>query len=266
MADNELQGQITMDENPEYQAFVDKFKPKKTTDDCYTPDLVYQVVLDYCVDRYGIDPSKVVRPFWPGADYERMDYPADCVVVDNPPFSIISKICKWYTDRGIRFFLFAPYLTNFSSQTDGLCHVICDADVVYENGANVNTAFVTNMEPGIIARSEPDLRIAIEEASRKAEHNRKNIVELPKYCYPDHVLTAHMLGYMSKHGVRYELREGNGVFIRALDSQRAAKKSIFGSGYLLSDAAAAEKAAAEKVNCIRWTISPREREIIDSMR
>lgn len=26
----------------EYEGFVDKFKPKKTTDDCYTPPAVYQ--------------------------------------------------------------------------------------------------------------------------------------------------------------------------------------------------------------------------------
>ena len=26
-------------DNPEYEAFVNKFKPKKTTDDCYTPPL-----------------------------------------------------------------------------------------------------------------------------------------------------------------------------------------------------------------------------------
>lgn len=26
-----------MNETPEYQAFVEKFKHKKTTDDCYTP-------------------------------------------------------------------------------------------------------------------------------------------------------------------------------------------------------------------------------------
>ena len=31
-------------ESKEYQAFVDKFKPKKTTDDCYTPKNIYEVV------------------------------------------------------------------------------------------------------------------------------------------------------------------------------------------------------------------------------
>lgn len=30
----------------EYDAFVEKFKPKKTTDDCYTPANVYDAVAD----------------------------------------------------------------------------------------------------------------------------------------------------------------------------------------------------------------------------
>ena len=33
--------------NTDYDTFVDKFKPKKTTDDCYTPDNVYQACLDW---------------------------------------------------------------------------------------------------------------------------------------------------------------------------------------------------------------------------
>ena len=89
------------DVNDEYKRFVDKFKPNKTTDDCYTPDNVYNAVLDWVVHEYGIDRGKVVRPFWPGGDYERYDYPEGCAVVDNPPFSIISKICRDYQDNGI---------------------------------------------------------------------------------------------------------------------------------------------------------------------
>ena len=27
-----------------YEEFVEKFKPKKTTDDCYTPLVVYEVI------------------------------------------------------------------------------------------------------------------------------------------------------------------------------------------------------------------------------
>lgn len=65
-------------EDEECQKFVEKFKPKKTTDDCYTPECIYEAVKKYCVDRYKIDPEKIVRPFWPGGDYEAFDYPDGC--------------------------------------------------------------------------------------------------------------------------------------------------------------------------------------------
>lgn len=81
----------------DYQAFVEKFKPKKTTDDCYTPDNVYDAVADWVAAEYGLDRAAFVRPFWPGGDFERFAYPADCVVVDNPPFSILSRIIRFYT-------------------------------------------------------------------------------------------------------------------------------------------------------------------------
>lgn len=71
----------------DYGAFVEKFKPKKTTDDCYTPPAVYETIKDWACREYDIDPSKVVRPFYPGGDYERFDYSGGAVVVDNPPFS-----------------------------------------------------------------------------------------------------------------------------------------------------------------------------------
>ena len=74
----------------DYDGFVEKFKPKKTTDDCYTPEPVYNAVRDWVVEEYGLDASKFVRPFYPNGDYENYDYPDDCVVVDNPPFSILA--------------------------------------------------------------------------------------------------------------------------------------------------------------------------------
>lgn len=33
-------------DNQEYDDFVAKFEPKKTTDDCYTPPLVYDAIRD----------------------------------------------------------------------------------------------------------------------------------------------------------------------------------------------------------------------------
>ena len=57
-----------------YEEFTNKFKPKKTTDDCYTPPLVYAAVRDWVVAEYGIDAEKIARPFYPGGDYENFDY------------------------------------------------------------------------------------------------------------------------------------------------------------------------------------------------
>lgn len=82
-----------------YEEFVEKFKPKKTTDDCYTPPAVYEAVKDWVVKEYSLEGKEIARPFYPGGDYENYDYSADCVVIDNPPFSILSKIFKWYIEK-----------------------------------------------------------------------------------------------------------------------------------------------------------------------
>ena len=233
------------DDNPEYDAFTEKFKPKKTTDDCYTPPLVYDAIRDWACSEYGIDPACIVRPFYPGGDYERFDYPDGCVVLDNPPFSILSKICEFYIDRGIAFFLFAPSLTAFSSRSVVLRmnHIICDAVITYENGAVVHTAFVTSFG-GNIAQSAPTLRKAVERAMRQIKAETKK--ELPKYTYPDHVLTTAMLQKYANYGIEFAVKREDCTYVEKLDSQRAAGKKIFGGGLLLSNRAAAEKAAAEK--------------------
>ena len=253
-----------------YEDFVEKFKPKKTTDDCYTPPLVYETVKEWACEKYGISPDKIVRPFYPGGDYEKFDYSNGAVVLDNPPFSIISKICEFYLDREIPFFLFAPSLTVFSGKNICLkiTHIVCDADIEYDNGAIVHTAFVTNLSGDIVAMSAPDLHRKVAEA---VETLRKETVrELPKYSYPDHVVTAAMLQRYAKYGVEFSVKRGECAFISRLDAQRETGKAIFGSGLLLSDRkaaekAAAEKAAAEKASAHIWTLSDREKEIIESL-
>lgn len=49
--------QLTMfpDDDANYQAFVDKFKPKKTTDDCYTPANIYEAVAAWVAEEYHRD-------------------------------------------------------------------------------------------------------------------------------------------------------------------------------------------------------------------
>ena len=67
----------------EYQQFLEKFKQKKTTDDCYTPTEVYDAVAKWVSDTYNIDRRHFERPFYPGGDYKNAEYPKGCVVVDN---------------------------------------------------------------------------------------------------------------------------------------------------------------------------------------
>ena len=113
---------------------------------------------------------------------------------------------------------------------------------MYENGASVNTSFVTNMGGNKIVAAA-DLREILDDENK--QNLKKLHRELPKYSYPDEVLTATMLCYMAAHGVSLEIRERDAHFIRALDAQKASGKGLFGSGFLLSEKAAAEKTAAE---------------------
>ena len=151
-----------------YEEFVAKFNKEapKTTDDCYTPPEIYEVVLEWAKEHLHIGDRPVVRPFYPGGDFENFDYPANCVVVDNPPFSIFAKILKWYNERGIDFFLFAPSLTSIR---EGVTFVSVDAVIQYENGARVSTAFVTNMMGNLLCITAPELNENINEANRKRQ-------------------------------------------------------------------------------------------------
>lgn len=158
-----------------YEEFVEKFKPKKTTDDCYTPPMVYEAVKDWACTEYNIDPEKIVRPFWPGGNYEKFDYPDGCVVLDNPPFSILAKICEFYLDKEIPFFLFAPSLTVLSGRK--VCmrmnHIICDANIEYNNGAVVRTAFVTSFGGDIVMQTAPELGKAVHRAVTALKKEKK---------------------------------------------------------------------------------------------
>ena len=259
-----LSDQISFaDIDPTYQAFVDKFKPKKTTDDCYTPDEIFSVVQDYVQEKYGVTPDRIVRPFWPGQDYREIDYPEGCVVVDNPPFSILSQIITDYNKAGIDFFLFEPYLTALGRR--GATHIITASAIVYENGAEVPSSFCTSLEPGVLARSDPELAKAIKRASDKVAKATKK--QVPKYVYPDAVLTSADLGYLAVHDTPLTIYERDAYFTRQLDAQKSAGKgqAIFGSGYLLSTKAAAEKAAAEKAAAEKWRLSARELAIIATL-
>ena len=218
------------EDTEESLAFAEKFKPKKTTDDCYTPQEVYEVIRDWACDEYGIDPSKVVRPFYPGGDYERFDYSGGKVVIDNPPFSILSKIIRFYVDNGVPFFLFCPTLTGLSGRSTvmDVCHVICGCKIVYENGASVNTSFVTSYGGDVVARTAPKLREIVD--AKVEELQKEGHAELPKYEYPDEVITAAILGRWSRYGVEFEVSSSDCMPIDRLDAQKESGDGIYGGG------------------------------------
>ena len=249
----------------DYEGFVEKFKPKKTTDDCYTPPMVYEAVKDWACRRYGIDPSCTVRPFWPGGDYEHFDYPAGAVVLDNPPFSCLAKIVQFYQARQIPFFLFAPGLTALGLTRHGAGVVYADSRITYHNGAQVNTAFVTSYGDNAV-EIVPDLGDAIKAAQCKGRTIKRTV-----YQYPPNLLTTQGALALARHGVPYALPRREAVFVRALDAMRAEKKEAFGGALLISDQAAARKAAAEQTFSTpdaaakAWELSACERQIIEEL-
>lgn len=248
----------------DYEGFVNKFKPKKTTDDCYTPPEVYNCVLNYVVKKCKIKDANIVRPFYPGGDYEKCEYPDGCVVIDNPPFSIISKIAKFYLERGIKFFLFAPHLTLFSARAD-YTRIVVGAPIIYENGANVKTSFISNMFNDILVMSDPILYQDLENIKKSRKKK-----DLPLYKYPPEVLTVSDVQWCVERGISMSFKKSELNQISGLDSQKKYKKAIYGAGYLLSKEATAAKEAAKEAEerekrAIRWELSDKEKNIIKSL-
>lgn len=263
-----------MEDNKEYKEFVEKFKRKKTTDDCYTPPAVYDVVLNYVREKCDIEGLRVLRPFHPEGDYQKETYDDNCVVIDNPPFSIISEIIRFYLDRGIKFFLFAPHLTLFSSNQD-YTGIITNSAIVYENGANVKTGFVSNMFGDIKILGDTELSKRLKDVQDEGK------VCLPRYVYPDNIVTVTKIANIVSKGESVMIKKQDLAFCRSLESQKKMKKAIFGSGFISSNKTAEylkEKEASARVlkeqrdaqkllngESIVWELSATEQAIIKEL-
>ncbi|MBQ1550207.1 MAG: ParB N-terminal domain-containing protein [Clostridia bacterium] len=251
----------------DYQKFVDKFDEEipVTTDDCYTPSEVYDIVRDF-VDQHvlPLKGQRIIRPFYPGGDYKKEDYTGG-VVIDNPPFSIYAEIVRWYCENHIPFFLFGPELTLFVKGAP-VSYVISGASIRYENGALVRTSFVTNLLGDIRIWVEPTMKKAIAEA-------QKTTPTTTVYEYPDELITSGTLGKIANGDDDFILRKGECSEIKNLDGMKELDRGLFGGGFLISRAAAekaraaAEKAraAAEKARAIKIELSARERAIVDTL-
>jgi len=208
-----------------YEEFVDKFKTAKTTDDCYTPERVYAAVLDFVRRHADIEGKEIVRPFYPGGDFENYEYPENCVVIDNPPFSIMSRILRFYSLHKVPFFLFAPALTLFTAAPDcDLTYIVCGAGVIYENGANVSTSFISNLFPDLRIWVCPELVDSIKDA--QAEPSK----QLRGFVYPDNIVTAATLQKLAHHGTGFQVRKASCVYIKESHAAKAQGRSLFGGG------------------------------------
>ena len=245
----------------DYDAFLAKFEPKKTTDDCYTPKEVMDIVINYVNEKYPLAGKKIVRPFYLGGDYESIEYTEDMVVIDNPPFSIITKICRFYLAKKVKFFLFCPHITAFVADID-CTHIIASADITYENGATIKTSFVSNLFGDAKIIGNVDLH-------QRFKKLQKNKPKLPKYEYPEHVITVSKIAYCVEKGINVTFDKRDVKHYRQLDAQKRHGKTLFGSGFLASDKAAAELsaalAAAKKDSVIVWELSEREKAIVKSL-
>ncbi len=212
----------------DYEAFVAKFKPKKTTDDCYTPPEVYEAVKAWTLEQWPDWQGRpVVRPFYPGGDFERFDYPEGCVVIDNPPFSIYAKIVRWYCGRGIPFLLFAPGLTAGVFGED-VTYIVIDASITYGNGAVVNTNFVTNHPGEHRIVTAPDLRDRLDAVNKMLKQTNPQ----PLLSYPSCVTSIAMLNKIGHNRIPLEIRKDECEYIRKVGG-----KQIYGVGFILSEEA-----------------------------
>ncbi|MCQ2756230.1 hypothetical protein JT172_05370 [Helicobacter pylori] len=158
----------------------------KTSDDTFTPPLVYEEVLKYINEKLiPIDSIEIQRPFYPGGDYQKdaETYNEKSVVIDNPPFSICSEILDFYTKKNIKFFLFTNGLTIFS-HLDRDVHLLCPyLSIEYDNGAKVNTCFIHNLLPRGVT-------ISGELRERFVTLHKQNKIKRKKFSYPKEVLSV----------------------------------------------------------------------------
>ena len=116
---------------------------------------------------------------------------------------------------------------------------------------------MTSYSGGIVAQTSPDLTKAINrENDRLIKANTK---ELQKYDYPMNVITAAMMQRYARYGVDLKIRADGCIQVGSLDAQKQVGKGIFGSGLLLCERAAAERAV------VRWELSDREKAIIQQL-
>ena len=219
------------------------------------PPDIFKAVVDYVDTIYPLDGKEILRPFYPCGDYEHADYPEDGVVIDNPPFSIFTKICKFYSERNIPFFIFGPGLTIFS------CLKYCSVVVVspqikFGNAALIKCNFATNLLGDTLVSTSRELSQAIAACPSQPQK-----VRLQKYAYPPEVLSVSDFQTMAKGDDDFAIKRSEATVIRSLDFHPN-KSGLFGDHLLVSKAAAVKAAA---VKAVPIELSERERLLLGKL-
>ena len=249
----------------DYESFIAKFTDRpKTTDECWTPQDVYEAVVRYVGTVTDLTGKVICRPFYPGGDYETAEYPDNGVVIDNPPFSSFTKICKFYSEGGVPFFLFGPGLTIMA------CCKYCTAVIVpeqikFSNGALVKCNFASNLYGDAIVTTAPLLGDMLKDCP-----SQQAPLKLPKYKYPDEVLSVSQLQSLARGGEPFTVRRSESQIIRDLDGHPK-KGGLFGDHLLIAPPlarakeAALARARADLLRAIPVELSKREQRIVNSL-
>ena len=120
----------------------------------------------------------------------------------------------------------------------GCTLIACGASVTYENGARVNTSFVTNMLGDCLCCTAPELYRAL----NTAEKQMRPLNKIRKLSFPCNVLRVSSLSTMSKAGIDFRIGKDEGCVVT-----KACQFKEFGNSILLSDKATERKLAAEKL-------------------
>ena len=238
----------------DYESFIRKFTEKpKTTDECWTPQDVWEAVRDYVDTVYPLEGKQILRPFYPGGDYEHAEYPENGVVIDNPPFSMFTRICRFYQERGIPYFLFGPGLTIFSCLKYGSSVVVVAENITFSNGAKVRCNFATNLLGDVICLASPRLSKMLEACPSQGEK-----ADLPCFDYPENLIAVSDLQTIARGDEEFSVLRSEAAFCRNLDNHPK-KGGLFGDHLLVAKAKAKAKAA------IPIPLSEREKQLVDGL-
>ena len=247
----------------DYDSFVAKFTDNaKTTDDCYTPRDVYDAVVKYVGTIIDLSGKVICRPFFPGGDYENAEYPENGVVIDNPPFSIFLKICRFYSESEIPFFLFGPGMTIFNC-CEYCTAVVINSQIRFDNGALVRCGFASNLYGDSVLITAPSLDTLIRECESQAKPPKQ-----PKYIYPNELLTVSEAHMLSEFGVDFVVKRKDCIIKRNLDN----RGELFGCGLLLRKELAkrkeeelAKRKEEELARRKEVTLSVREKKMVEML-